>query len=300
MSDLNEASIFAKVARAGSFTRASGELGMPKSTVSKKVLDLEKRLGVRLIQRSTRKLSLTAAGRTFYQYVDRGLLELEAGERALHELEEQPRGVLRVTAPMSFTFIGPLVGSFLKAFRHVQLDLSCTDRLVSLIDEGFDLAIRAGQLHDSTLVARPLTHFQSVVVCSPGFAKQTGNVKTPLDLAKIDCLSFGVGTDRTSWTLTHSGEVQTVNVRAKLIANDLDMLEDATRAGVGCALIPTYRCDEALRRGRLVRLLPRWATPSIPVHAVYPSARFLSPKVRAFVEHLRASLDPAPWLKRSA
>ena len=293
--DLNELLVFARVVQAGSFTEASRRLGMPKSTVSRKVSELEERLGARLLQRTTRKLSLTDVGQTYFQYAERIVADVEAAELAVTTLQEAPRGPLRMTVPLSFDFLAPIVAAFLERYAEVELEIVATDRVVDLVDEGFDLGLRAGELADSTLVARNLGKLQSYVVASPRFLRRHGSPDAPADLARFDCLVFGAGAERARWKLMRAGKLTTVNVGGRLTVNDFDLLEQAALAGLGIAKLPVHRCIEALRAKKLRRVLADWCSPEVPIHAVYASTRHLSPKLKAMLEHLREHMSPPPW-----
>jgi DNA-binding transcriptional LysR family regulator len=297
--DLNAILVFARVVDAGSFTGAARALAMPKSTVSRKVSELERRLGARLLQRSTRKLSLTDVGHTFYQHAARMVAEAEEAELAVDRMQEAPRGLLRVTAPLSFAYLARVVSAFLARFPEVQLELVCSDRIVDLVDEGFDLAVRTGRLADSTLIARSLGMLRSYVVASPTFIERNGEPRTPGDLARFDCVVFAGGGERTSWTLQRGGETVTVGVAPRFVVNEFDYLEEAALSGLGIAMLPVLRCDEHIRRKRLSRVLADWCSAEVPLHAVYPSSRHLSPKVKAFLDHLSESNVTAPGGKRS-
>jgi DNA-binding transcriptional LysR family regulator len=293
--DLNDVVVFAKVVQSGSFTRAGRELELPKSTVSRKVSELEERLGARLLQRTTRSLSLTDAGRAFHEHAQRVVNELEAGTAAVQALEDAPRGLLRVTAPLNFGLFAPALSSF--AVRHpaVEIELVCTDRMVDLVEEQFDVAIRASRLKDSTLVARPLGVLANVLVASPRYVAAHGQPRQPKDLVKHACLVFGGGPDRGHYRLTRKGREEEVTVRGRLVANDFDLLHEAAKDGLGVAMLPYPRVQDDCRSSRLMRVLPEWNAPAFPIHAVYPSTRHLSPKVRAFVDHLVATGAPLPW-----
>src|SRR6266851_10331864 len=285
--DLNELLVFTRVVQAGSFTAAARRLKMPKSSVSRKVSDLEERVGARLLHRTTRKLGLTDAGRIYVERAAPIVSDIEQVDEAVGELQAAPRGLLRVTAPLSFALIGPMVASFLDRYPEVRVELVCSDRVVNLVEEGFDVAIRAGHLVDSTLIARRLGAMKSVLVASPGYLKRHGRLKSPADLEKDPCITFGSSPTPTLWTL-HFGEKKVdVRVAARLSTNDFDLMLDAARAGIGIALLPEHLLTAALLRGRLKRVLTDWSSPETPVHAVYPSARHLSPKVSAFVDVLR-------------
>lgn len=293
--DLNALAIFAKVVQAGGFTAAAVELDMPKSTVSRKVAALEERLGARLLQRTTRRVSLTEAGSTFFRHVERVLAAAEEAELAVTLMQDAPRGLLRVTAPLSFGFLGPVVASFMQRHPLVQVEFSCTDRVVDLVQEGVDVGVRAGKLADSTLVARGLGSLKSFLVASPAFVKEHGSPKAPEDLARFGALVFGSAPGRALWKLSRGKRSVEVRVAPRLVANDYDFLEASAVAGLGLAVIPVFRCIDDLRARRLVRVLPGWTTPETPLQAVYPSSRFLSPKVKAFLDHLREHLTPPPW-----
>ncbi|MFE8596845.1 LysR family transcriptional regulator [Archangium violaceum] len=285
--DLNELLVFAKVVQAGSFTVAARGLRMPKSTVSRKVSELEERVGAQLLQRTTRKLRLTDVGQAYYEHCARIVAEAEQAELAVTRMQSAPHGLLRVTAPLTFSFLGPIVAEFLKRYPEVQVELVCTDRSVDLMQEGFDLAVRAGRLADSSLIARKLGNVERVVVAAPSYLQERGVPKSPKDLERHDCLVFGAGMEGNAWTLHSGNKSVQVSVRARLVVNEPDMLRAVAVAGAGIALLPTQPSDTDLTLGRLRRLLPDWSSSGAPVHAVYPSTRHHSPKVMAFVDFLR-------------
>lgn len=285
--DLNEIAIFARVVQAQSFTAAGKALGLPKSTVSRKVSELEERLGTRLLHRTTRTLSLTDAGRAYQQYAARIVAEAEEADLAVSTMQGAPRGLLRVTAPLNFDLLAPVVSSYLVRYPDVQVQMVCTDRVVDIVDEGFDLAVRAGRLADSSLIARHLGAGHNVVVASPQLLESHGRPRRPQDLERLPALVFGAGPDRARWTLLRKDDEVTVTVRPRFVTNDYAMLQEAAVAGVGFGLLPRLRCEAALREGQLELVLPAWRSPDIPIQAVYPSTRLLSPKVKTFVDHLQ-------------
>ncbi|HVJ18991.1 MAG TPA: LysR substrate-binding domain-containing protein [Polyangiaceae bacterium] len=293
--DLNEIIVFARVVQAGSFTAAADVLGMPKSTVSRKVSELEERLGARLLQRTTRKLSLTDVGRTYYEYCARIAGEVEDAERAVSSLQDTPRGLLRVTALVNAAFLGPIVRDYLKRYPEVRLELFCTGRAVDLVEERFDLAIRAGVLADSALVARSLGSVQWFFVATPAYLKKNGRPRSPEALLQHDGLFFGAGTDVLGLTLERDGRSLRLELPARLMVTDMEVLQSAVNAGLGIGLLPAYLCVEALRARQLERVLRDWNAPATPVHVVYPSTRHLSPKVKTFVDHLYQRMTPPPW-----
>lgn len=293
--DLNDVLVFAKVVHTGSFIGAARELDMPKSTVSRRISELEERLGARLLQRTTRKLNLTDVGHTYYRHALRVVTELEEAEQAISQMQTAPRGLLRVTTPINFGFLSPIVVSFMRRYPEVQVELVGLDRNVDLVEEGFDIAIRAGELRDSSLVARSLGALKSYLVASPEFLRRQGTPKQPEDVQGVNCLAFGAGPERNTWKLTHEGRTVSIDIQGKLIVNDFEFLEAAARAGLGIAMLPLFRCIDDLRTKKLERVLPEWCTRDVPLHAVYPSTRHLSPKVKAWLDHLREQMTPPPW-----
>ena len=293
--DLNEIAVFTRVVQAGSFTAAARLLAMPKSTVSRKVSELEERLNARQLQRTTRKLSLTDAGRTYFDYGVRIVNEIEAAESAVGSLQDTPRGALRVTAPLNAAWLGDIVADFLKRYPEVQLELLCTGRNVDLIEERFDLGIRAGVLADSSLVARSLGSVTWYLVATGGYLKRRRRPRAPEDLADHDCLFFGAGSTTVELRLASGERSVDVAVPAHLLVSDMDIVHAAASAGLGIALLPAFRCVDDLRAHRFERVLGAWSAPATPVHAVYPTARHVSAKVKRFVEHLQNRMTPSPW-----
>jgi DNA-binding transcriptional LysR family regulator len=293
--DLNEIVVFARVVQAGSFRAAALQLGMPKSTVSRKVAELEERLNARLLQRTTRKLSLTDVGRTFYEYSARIATEIETAERAVISLQATPQGLLRVTTPINLTYLGPIVADYLKRYPQVRLELFCTGRTVDLVEERFDLGIRAGTLSDSSLIARSLGQATWFLVATPAYLKRRGQPRSPEDLKAHDCFFFGAGRDSFELHLDRGDESAKLTVPARMIVSDMDVLSAAVSAGLGVGLLPGFSCVEALQARRLSRVLREWSTPTTPLHLVYPSTRQLSPKVKSFADHLVEKMTPPPW-----
>jgi DNA-binding transcriptional LysR family regulator len=293
--DLNEMLVFARVVQAGSFTMAAAALGMPKSTVSRKVTELEARLKARLLNRTTRKVSLTDVGRTYYDYCERIATAIEDADRAVSNLQATPRGVLRVTTGTNVAFLGPILNDYIQRFPEVRVEVFCTGRTVDLIDERFDVGIRAGALADSTLIARSLGNVRWFLVGTPAYFKKRGRPRSIDELKKHECAIFGTTLSGASLHLERGGKSTRVEPPARLLVNDFDLVHAAVRAGLGMALLPAYQCLDDLRAKRLERVLRDWEAPPTPVHVVYPSARYISPKVKTFVEHLQARMSPPPW-----
>lgn len=286
--DLGEILAFTSVVRGGSFTAAAALLGMPKSTVSRKIAELEARIGARLLQRTTRRVSLTDAGRAYYEHAARIVSEIEEAEQAVSRMQAAPRGLLRITMPQAFSVLGPVIAEYLRLYPEVRIELDASARRVDLVEERYDLAIRAGATPDSTLIARKLGLVRRCVLGAPSLVKRLRSFKGPSGLEEQDCLVFAA--EGPTWTLVSGAKEVTVPVRSRLVANDYEVLQSVARAGYGLALLPEYQCLEDVAAGRLVRVLDGWAAREVPVVALYPSTRHLSPKVSALLELLRTKL----------
>jgi DNA-binding transcriptional LysR family regulator len=286
MRDLNAALFFVRVVDAGSFRGAARALGVPKSTVSRKLAELEERLGARLLQRTTRRIGLTDVGRGYYAKASAAVAALLDAERSVGEHLGEPRGTLRITAPLNFgpLLIGPAVVELLTRYPKVEVDLELSERIVDLVREGFDLAVRAGPLADSSLVARRIGGGTMHVYGSPKYFRRRGRPRTPEELASHDCLVFA--SIPGPWIFSAEGKPLSVRVSGRLAANDLSLLRDAAVSGLGVARLPDVLAAPLVRAKKLERVLADFAPPQAPLHVVYPSARFVSPTVRAFVEIL--------------
>jgi len=288
--DLNEIVVFTRIVQLGSFSAASANLGIPRSTVSRRVAELEARVGARLLQRTTRKLSLTDAGRAYYEHSARIVAELEEAQLAVAQLQSTPRGLLRLTVPVTFSVLGPILAEYLTLYPEVRVELQSTDRTVDIVEERFDLAIRAGRTPDSTLVARHLGEVCRILVAAPKLVERLRKLKEPADLERQPAVVFAPGGN--TWHLVSGAKSAEVQVSPRLSVNDYDMLRAVARAGFGIALLPEYQCAEDLKAGRLRRVLDDWAAPKVPVFALYPSTRHLAPKVVALLDLLRSRFVP--------
>ncbi|MEO1093108.1 MAG: LysR family transcriptional regulator [Pseudomonadota bacterium] len=284
--------VLAKVVDQGGFSAAADQLGMSKSAVSKLVRALEDHLGARLLNRTTRRLSLTEAGEAYVEAATRLLQELAEIEAATGDAQATPRGRLRVNAPMSFglSHLAPLLPGLLRTYPELQVDLTLNDRIVDLIDEGFDVAIRIGQLRDSSLTARKLGEIALVLVASPGYLEAAPPLGTLHDLGEHSCLVYAYGPLRDEWRLQEGGATRTVRVAGRLRANNGDVLVEAAAAGLGVALSPDFIAAPHLADGRLVRVLPAVSGARLGVYALYPANRHPLAKLNAFVGYLRRHL----------
>lgn len=295
---LGAMAVFARVVEAGSFSGAAAALGLSKSAVSKQVARLEDRLGVRLLNRTTRQLSLTEAGTAFYDHCRQLVADAEAAEAAVTHLASAPRGTLRVTAPMSFGqhHVAPALPAFLAAYPELSVDLQLNDRWVDVIEEGFDLAIRIGQLPDSSLVARRLAPMRRVLCAAPSYLKARGRLHHPRDLAAHSCLIYSYLASGREWRFQGPDGLVRVQVSGPLEINNGDALLAATRAGAGIANLPSFIASADICAGRVENVLPQWRDPDAgAVQAVFPAGRNLSPKVRVFVDFLARQFGPTPY-----
>lgn len=299
--NLDDLLIFARVVKVGSMAGAGRELGFSCAVVSKRIQRLEDDVGVRLIQRSTRKLSLTDEGALFHDYCVRILAELEEAEMLIGQGNRQPSGTLRVTVPAAFgrLHIAPLVPEFLGRYPNVRLSLHLSDQYVDLIDEGYDLAVRIGDLRDSNLVASPLGIDKRVLVASPGYIAHHGQPTHPGELRSHNALLFANPTLMDAWLFIDSqGKEHSVRMQGNFETNNCDALREAILAGLGIALRPVWDVWQDLQQEKMIALLPDYTHPSFPIQALYPSRRHLSQKVRLFIDMLRERFGDTPYWER--
>jgi DNA-binding transcriptional LysR family regulator len=298
MEQLDAMAVFARVVEAESFSGAARALGLSKSAVSKRVSGLEQRLGLRLLNRTTRRLSLTEAGAAFYQGCQRVVAEAAAAERAVSHLASAPRGRLKVNAPMSFgvCHLGPALPDFLARYPELTVELTLNDRVVDLIEEGFDIAIRIAPLTETSLVARRLAPNRSLLCAAPAYLKARGRPGSVAELSHHACLLYSYQAVGDLWSLKGPEGERRVRVSGPLRVNNGDAILAAALGGLGIALLPGFICGDDLRAGRLVRILPDWGlTPQRDISAVYPAARHLSPKVRVFIDFLVERFGGTPY-----
>lgn len=298
LTETSELRVLHCVVKHSSYAKAAEELGLSPSGVSRVISRLEERLGVRLLQRTTRKLALTEVGAAFVGRTSQVLLDLADAEAEVQETALTPRGKLRVTAPVVFgqLHLAPLLGELLEHYPELSIELSLMDRFVDLIEEGVDLAIRIGKLSDSRLIARRLCRNQRVLVASPGYVELYGLPAHPKELCDHECVLFGGFARPREWRLQGPEGTLMVNVSGRVESNNVEVLTAAARRGLGITLGATLSVGPALSCGDLVRVLCDWQFEPTAVYAVYPSARQLSTKVRATVDFLSNKLqDPPEW-----
>jgi DNA-binding transcriptional LysR family regulator len=297
MQSLTDIAVFVKVVERSSFTAAAEALEMSQPVVSKAVTRLEEKLGARLLNRTTRRLSLTEAGSALYQKAAQALSQIEDAELDVAAFQTEPRGTLRVSAPASFAILhmGPLLAEFIARYPGVTMDFQLDDRTVDLVQEGFDLAIRIGELEDSTLIARRIAPCRVVVCAAPAYLQKRGTPQTPEDLLEHDCFVYTNLRAPREWRfIDENGELHVVPINGRLHSNNGLLERDAAIAGAGISRIPTFYVGEQLRSGALVPILPKYRAQPIGVYAVYPQQRKLLPKVRAFIDFLAERFGDNP------
>lgn len=288
---------FVKTAELGSFVAAGRALEISASAVGKGVARLEQEVGVRLLQRSTRRIQLTAEGRLFHERCRRVLDDLDDAQAMLSLSRETPRGKLRVSAPIvGYHFLIPLVPEFLARYPEVELDITFSDRAIDLIDEGIDVAIRSGDLRDSRLVSRPLQTFRLLLCAAPSYLERHGTPTELRDLAQHACVRFrhpdsGKLLD---WPWREDLAGDEPRLRTVLACNNIEAVLGATLRGIGIACMPDFLVRDALAEGRLASVLGPHLGPARQFRALWPSSRHLSPKVRVWVDHLGAQLSSPP------
>ncbi len=287
MSQLEDMRIFAEVVDVQSFTAAADRLGLSKQFVSKRIAALEQRLGARLLERSTRKLRITDLGLAYYERTRRILQEVDAAEQMVTNQTATPRGVLRLSAPMTFAtmHLGPLIPAFMQRHPEVSVELELNDRVVDVIGEGYDMAVRIGTLADSSLIARRIAAVQLITCASPGYLHRHGMPTAPQQLAEHACLIYG-HTSQEQWSFRIGERSRKVLVSGPMRSNNGEMLRDAAAAGLGVIQLPDFIVAGALADGRLVEVLEAFHPESFNLYAVYPQHRQSSLVVRAFTEFL--------------
>ena len=293
MDRLQAISAFVAVVENGSFARAASRLDQSVSAVSRQVADLERHLDARLLNRTTRRLSLTEPGRAFHERAVQLLADLEEAEQGASAGGMTPRGTLKLTAPITYgtRVLAPLIAAFAARHEQVRVDVDLSDRVIDLVDEGFDLAVRIGDIGSPHLVARRIGTTSLVCCASPAYLDRRGTPRTPDELARHDCLTYEYAAARHQWRFAAAdGSERIVRIGGPLHANNGRMLAALAVEGAGVVCEPDFILGPDIARGALVPILADWKLPAIAIHAAYPSRRHLSAKVRAFVGYLAEKL----------
>ncbi len=294
MVDLNDIAVFVRVAQFESFSRAAHALGMPVSTVSRKVSALEAELGVTLLQRTTRKLALTSQGRDYFNQCSEPLNLLFDAERVLTQTQKKPEGSLKISVPVALGQ-GPFlefISDFLKNYPRIKIDLFITNVFLDLIAENVDVGIRFGELKDSTLIAKKLGSQVRYVVASPEYLKDRKPPTKPEDLNLHQCILLNGKNGEAEWELLNGRKRARIRVSGPISSRDFQSVGTFVYRGHGVGFLPSTYCDDKIRKGELLRLLPDWTSEELDVHTVYPSRDFLPSRLHVFLEALRAWKSP--------
>lgn len=288
--NLDEIIAFMAVVDARSFSGGGQAIGLTRSAAGKAITRIEKRLGVRLLNRTTRKLSVTDEGRVFYEHCTRVISVLEEAEASVGQKSATPTGLLRLTLPDAFGRIHvlPLLRRYMAEWPDLQVDVNFSDRIADMVEDGFDLAVRIGTGGtDTRLISRVVAHHRSVLCAAPSYFDKHGRPEVPDDLASLDCLVFRSGTQKQAWRVRDAdGSWTTVGGRGRLRLDSGEAIRDAAISGMGIAYLPSFLVDDAITDGRLEQVLTSFETQTIPIVIIYPSKRYLSAKVRRFVDLL--------------
>jgi DNA-binding transcriptional LysR family regulator len=284
---------------------AGRRLGMTPAMAGKYVAALETELGVRLLHRSTRNLSLTDVGRTYFERSKRVLEEMEEADREARDLHGEPRGVLRITAPMTFgaLHLGAPIAKFVSSYPEASVEMTLDDRYIDLLESGFEMAVRIGDLADSSLIVRRIAPCRMVACASPAYLERKGHPQSPADLAAFDLLAYNMSRSPGSWTFTDAaGRVSSPGRRTpRLRTNNVQLLQAAALNNGGIAYGPSFVFGSYLETGALRQVLPTYRTSTLPIHVVYPSTRRVTAKVRRFVHLLEAAFGAEPpwdnWMR---
>jgi DNA-binding transcriptional LysR family regulator len=285
---LSSMKVFVAVVDGGSFAAAADKLETSRAMASKQVQKLEEHLGTRLLNRTTRKLSLTETGREFYERSAQIMADVEEAEQVAGQMASIPRGVLKVTMPLSYGqhALASLAAEYSQQYPQVRLDIALSDRKVDLVEEGFDLAVRIGAMPQSGLIARKIGRVHSIVCAAPAYLAKFGTPQAPEDLSAHACLGYTLSGSGAEWRLEGTDRTAVVPISGPIRADNGDMLALAAASGAGLVFLPHFILADGLAAGRLVRVLPGWQSGAMGVHAVYPSRKHLSAKVRTFVDLL--------------
>ena len=298
MESLTDIAVFVQVVDSGSFTSAAQRLDISKSVVSKYITRLEGHLGARLLNRTTRRLSLTEVGRVFYERSRKGLIDIQEAQLEVSRLQSEPRGLLRINTPMSFGIlhIAPALPEFTAQYPEVTVDMNLDDRKVDVIEEGFDISVRISDLPDSSLVARRIAPCRHAIVAAPSYIEQRGEPSSPDDLRDHNIITYRYQESAQLWHFrTPDNKTTSAAVSSTVTMNNSLAIRSALLEGAGIARIPTFVVGGDIQAGRLIPLLSNYETLEVAIFVVYPQRQHLSPKVRAFVDFIAKKITDSPY-----
>jgi DNA-binding transcriptional LysR family regulator len=297
MDKLDAMNVLTRVVSSGSFAEAARRLGVTRSAISKAITQLEQELGVRLLDRTTRRVTPTEAGLAYYERCLAILAQISETEAQVSRLHDEPKGVLKVNGPMSFgtLYLGSAIADFMDRYRDLKVELTLSDRMIDPLEEGVDVTVRIGAMVDSSLIARRISTARVLLVASPEYLARNGMPKTPADLVGHKCLHYGHSTTVPRWQLTDNGTSITVPVAACLSSNNGDTLRDAAVKGIGIARQPSFIVGSDIAAGRLVVVLPDFPPQDVTIHALYAPNRFLAAKSRVFIDFLVERFGRPVW-----
>lgn len=296
MDKLDAMSAFVKVVALGSYAEAGRALGLTRSAVSKAVMELEQLLGARLLDRTTRRVSATEAGLAYYENCIDILARVEETELRVTRLHDEPKGVLKVNAPVSFgvLHLGTLFAAFMRQYPDLKIELTLNDRFIDPLEEGVDVTIRIGSLADSTLIARRLAPARRVLVAAPEYVTGRGAPKTPDELAQHRCLNYGHTTTLQQWQLRRNGDIQSIAINSVLCSNNGDVLLAAAISGQGITKLPSFLVGPDIKARRLIIVLPDCPPTELGIYALYAPNRYLAAKTRLLIDFLAARFGEHP------
>ncbi len=295
MDKLTSMRVFCRVANFGNFSQAARELRISPAMTTKHIASLEGQLNVRLLNRTTRKVSLTEAGERYLQLCQSLLCDIEEGEASLSEQNQHPGGILKLTAPLDFGVLrlAPVVASYLNSYPDVCIDIDYQDRKINLVEEGIDIAIRIGTLPDSSLVAVSLMETPLICCASPAYLEQNGYPTHPADLRQHNCLTYRYSSNNNDWHFSKASETVSIKVYGRLNANNGRTMVAAAVLGVGIIYKPLFMVQDHIDRGELVAVLEQYECPHQGIYAVYPHRRFLPAKIRTFIDFIKQDFAAA-------
>lgn len=297
MSTLDDYATFIAILDGGSLTEAARRTGRSLQAVSRSLAELEAEIGTQLIQRTTRRLRATPAGAAFLERIRRALADIEAARDSARRDGDNPRGKLRVAAPVLFgaTWLTPMAASFMQRWPEIEVELVLSERHADLVADKLDLAIRVGELPDSSLKARKLAQLRRVFFASTAWIQQHGRPSLPDELAALPCVLRNTGADRKQWPATIGGEIRHIKVKGPFSANDAAAANEAVACGLGAGMAPFWQIRKMLDEGRVEIILREFEPPPVPIHALWPSGRALPARTRLFVDHLAVQFSAVRW-----